>query len=116
MTKVSAGFGDIIKRFLEQEGLTLRAAALKSEVSAAYWKDMADGRVPSEEILDKIGAAFANLDVSELRTAAGYLPKAGEVDAVRAVEFALRGHSSIPEEGKQQILEFVKKIELKYRS
>ena len=115
MSKTSAEFGRLMRGFLKHEELTLRAAALKSGVSAAYWKDMGDGRVPSEGILERISAAFENLDVNELRAAAGYLPKSGDLDAVRAVEFALRGHSSIPEEGKKQILDFVRKIENIYR-
>ena len=115
MSKASAEFGKLIRDFIEHEGLTLRAAALRSGVSAAYWKDMGDGRVPSEGILERISAAFENLDVNELRAAAGYLPKSGDLDAVRAVEFALRGHSSIPEEGKKQILDFVRKVEDIYR-
>ena len=115
MSKTSAEFGTLMRSFLEREGLTLRAAALKSGVSAAYWKDMGDGRVPSEEILERVSAPFEGLDVNELRAAAGYLPKSGDLDAVRAVEFALRGHSSIPEEGKKQILDFVRKVEDIYR-
>ena len=115
MSKVSAEFGQLITGFLDKEGLTLRAAALKSGVSAAYWKDMGDGRVPSEDILMKMAAAFERLDINEMRAAAGYLPKSEGMDAVRAVEFALRGHSDIPEGGKRQILDFVKRIEETYR-
>jgi len=115
MSKTSAEFGRIIQTFLEREKLTLRAAALKSGVSAAYWKDMEDGRVPSEEILEKMSATFKELDINELRTSAGYLPKSGDIDAVRAVEFALRGHTNIPDEGKRQILEFVRKVEEIYK-
>ena len=115
MSKASPEFGRLIREFLDQHGLTLRAAALQSGISAAYWKDMGDGRVPSEDVLTKITTAFDDLDINELRAAAGYLPRPGDVDAVRAVEFALRGHADIPDEGKRQILDFVKKIEKKYR-
>ena len=115
MSKTSAEFGNIMRSFLEREGMTLRAAALKSGVSAAYWKDMGDGRVPSEEILEKISVAFEQLDINELRAAAGYLPRTGDIDAVRAVEFALRGHNNIPAEGKRQILDFVRKVEETYK-
>lgn len=116
MGKASDEFATLIKAFLQEHHLTLRAAALKSGVSSAYWKDMADGRVPSEEILEKMAAAFEDLDINELRAAAGYLPRPDQLDAVRAVEFALRGHDRIPEEGKRQILSFVRRIEKKYRT
>ena len=114
MSKVSAAFGQIISRFLKQSGTTFRAAALRSSVSAAYWKDMSDGRVPSEDIIARISDCFEELDENDLRLAAGYAPKPEDMDAVRAVEFALRGHKSIPSEGKQQILDFVKEIECRY--
>ncbi len=114
MSKISVKFGEKIKSFLQNRGLTFRAASLKSGISAAYWKDMADGRVPSEAVIDKIAESFEDLDVNELRIAAGLLPKPGEFDAVRAVEFALRGNAELPDEGKRQIIEFVKKIQRKY--
>jgi len=113
MSRVSARFGELIREILNKNGLTLRAAALKTKISAAYWNDMADGRVPSEEIIDRIAAAFPDIDANELRIAAGYSPKTDEMDAVQAVEFALRGQNKIPEEGKRQILEFVRRVQEK---
>jgi hypothetical protein len=38
------------------------------------------------------------------------------MDTVRAVEFALRGHDNIPDEGKKQILDFVKEMEDRYQA
>jgi len=116
MSRVSPEFGRVIKELLERHNLTLRGAGFKSNISAAYWKDMSDGRVPSEEIIAKIAEAFDDVDENELRAAAGYAPIPGQADAVKAVEFALRGQDNIPEEGKRQILEFVKKIEQNYRN
>ena len=114
MSKVSSEFGERIKSFLKDNGLTFRAAAFASSISAAYWKDMSDGRVPSEEVIIKITQAYPELDENELRTAAGYAVRVDRMDAVKAVEFALRGQSNIPDEGKQQILSFVEEIEQRY--
>jgi hypothetical protein len=75
---------------------------------------MRDGRVPSEEVIDRIAAAFPEVSVNELRLAAGYSIKPDEADAVTAVDFALRGQTNIPEEGRRQILDFVRDIEKKY--
>lgn len=114
MGRVSPELGRIIKEFLQRNRLTLRNAALKSGISAAYWKDISDGRVPSDTVIARICAAFPELDENELRIAAGYAPKVEELDTVKAVEFALRGHTDIPEEGKRQIIEFVKEIQQRY--
>ena len=116
MSKVSAAFGEMIKRFLKANHLTFRAAALRSSISAAYWKDMSDGRVPSEEIIERISGCFEDIDENDLRAAAGYALKPENMDAVKAVEFALRGQRSIPDEGKQQILEFVRLTQANYDS
>ena len=114
MSRVSAVFGGLVKDFLHRNGLTFRGAALQTGVSAAYWKDMSDGRVPSEEVITRISAAFHDLDENELRAAAGYAMKSENLNAVQAVEFALRGQKAIPKEGKQQILDFVKDIEERF--
>ena len=114
MSKVSAEFGELISSFLKRNGLTYRAAAFGSGISAAYWKDMSDGRVPSEDVIERISEAFDGLDENDLRAAAGYAPKPESMDAVKAVEFALRGQEDITDEGKRQILNFVKKIERRY--
>jgi hypothetical protein len=114
MSRVSADFAGLIRSILDQNGLTFRAAGLRTSISGAYWKDMADGRVPSEEVIDRIAAAFNDVNVNELRLAAGYSMKPNSSDAVTAVDFALRSQKSIPEEGKQQILALVRQIEEKY--
>ncbi|MDH7601101.1 MAG: hypothetical protein QHI38_03030 [Armatimonadota bacterium] len=114
MSRVSPEFGRIIKEFLQRNQLTFRSAALHTGISAAYWKDMSDGRVPSEEIISRICMAFPELDENELRLSAGYAPKMQEMDAVKAVEFALRSQPDIPDEGKRQILDFVKEIQSRY--
>lgn len=116
MSRVSAEFGQMVSEFLKERGLTFRAAGLQSSISAAYWKDMSDGRVPSEEVIKRIGESFDGVDENELRLAAGYTPRTGKMDAVTAVGVVLRGQTSIPDEGKQQILDFVKKVEAKYRT
>ena len=115
MSRVSIEFGNIIKSFLALKGITFRGASLASGVSAAYWKDMSDGRVPSEAIIERISANFDELDENELLTAAGYATKPQNMDAVKAVEFALRGQSEISDLGKAQILDFVREIEEKHR-
>ncbi len=114
MSKVSADYGRLIKSFLERNKLTFRAAGFGSGISAAYWKDMSDGRVPSDEVIAQISAAYEDLDENELRAAAGYGPRLESMDVVKAVEFALRGQESIPDEGKQQIINFVRQTQSKY--
>ena len=114
MSKVSAEFARIIREFLDRNGFTFRAAAFRTSISAAYWKDMSDGRVPSEDVIARISAAFDDLDENSLRLAAGYAPRTDRMDAVAAVEFALRGQESLPEEGKQQILDFVRETQMRY--
>jgi transcriptional regulator with XRE-family HTH domain len=114
MSKVSAEFGERIKKIMKDNSLTFRAAAMRTSVSAAYWKDMSDGRVPSEDVIDRIAAEFPEVDVNDLRVSAGYSPKLSADDPVMAVEFALRGQKKISEEGKKQILDFVKMVEEKY--
>jgi hypothetical protein len=115
MSRVSQSFGEQIKSFLKRNNLTFRAAALQSSISAAYWKDMSDGRVPSEEVIDKISSCFDDLNENDLRDAAGYAVKIENMDAVKAVEFALRGQQNIPDEGKKQILEFVREMADRYK-
>ena len=114
MSKVSQDFGRLISSFLESNKLSFRSAALQSEISAAYWKDMSDGRVPSEDILERISKSFDGLDENELRVSAGYSPKNENMDAIKAVELAMRGQNWIPEDGVRQILDFVKEMQDKY--
>ncbi|MCE5322240.1 hypothetical protein LLG46_02870 [bacterium] len=114
MSRISSEFGEMVKSFLQRNALTFRAAAFKSSISAAYWKDMSDGRVPSEEVIAKIAACFDDLDENDLRTAAGYAADPSKMDAVKAVEFALRGQQNIPEAGKKQIIDFVRQMEERY--
>lgn len=114
MSKVSRSFGELIKEFLKRNSLTFRAAGLGSSISAAYWKDMSDGRVPSEEVIEKISQCYEDLDENELRIAAGYCVKLENLDAVKAVEFALRAQKSIPDEGKKQIIDFVHQMQERY--
>ena len=111
MSRVSKEFGALIRKILDDNGLTFRAAGLRTSISAAYWKDMTDGRVPTEEVIDRISAEFREPNINELRVAAGYCTKPDSTDAVTAVEFALRGQKDIPEEGKRQILDLVRNIE-----
>ncbi len=114
MSKVSKAFGELISEFLQRNSLTFRAAGLASSISAAYWKDMSDGRVPSEDVIAQISSGFDDLDANDLRIAAGYAPRIETMDTIKAVEFALRGHDSIPDEGKRQILDFVRDMEKRY--
>lgn len=114
MSRVSLDFGRLVKSFLERNTLTFRAAAFGSDISAAYWKDMSDGRVPSEDVITRIASSYDDLDENELRVAAGYGPRMETMDPVKAVEFALRGQQSIPEEGKAQIIDFVREMQERF--
>lgn len=114
MSRVSSEFARLIKDIMAKNSLTFRGAAMRTSISAAYWKDMSDGRVPSEDVIDRIAEEFPEADVNDLRIAAGYSPKVSPEDPVAAVEIALRGQKKISEEGKKQILDFVRKIEEKY--
>lgn len=114
MSRVSAEYGKLIKSFLERNKLTFRAAAFGSGISAAYWKDMSDGRVPSDDVIGQISRSYDDLNENELRVAAGYGARMETMDPVTAVEFALRGQESIPDEGKRQIIDFVRQTQQKY--
>lgn len=114
MSKVSPAFGELVSDFLKRNSFTFRAAAFKSGISAAYWKDMSDGRVPSEDVIAKISGCFDDLDENDLRAAAGYAPNHEGMDAVKAVAIALRGQANLSDEGKQQILDFVKEVQERY--
>ena len=114
MSRVSVEFGALVKSFLESHSLTFRAAAFGSGISAAYWKDMSDGRVPSEDVIAQISGSYDDLDENDLRIAAGYGPKLETMDLVKAVEFALRGQASIPDEGKAQIIDFVRDTQQRF--
>ncbi len=111
MSKVSAEFGEIVKSFLKRNKLTFRAAAFKSGISAAYWKDMSDGRVPSDDVITKIAEPFDDLDENELRAAAGYAPNPNTMDTLTAVSIALRHQKDISQKAKKQIIDFVKEIQ-----
>jgi hypothetical protein len=108
MSRVSPEFGKLVKKFLQDRGLTFRAAGLQSSISAAYWKDMSDGRVPSEEVIKRISQSFDGMSEIELLMSAGYAPKPGQVDSATAVEVVLRGQTDLSDEAKQQILDYVK--------
>ncbi len=114
MSRVSPGFGNLIRAFLASKKLTFRAASLESGVSAAYWTDMASGRIPSEDVIEKIAAAFGEINENELRSAAGYSLKPGTTDPVEAVDFVLRGQDKLPEKAKREILDFVRETAEKY--
>lgn len=49
-----------------------------------------------------------------MRIAGGYAPKMEDMAAVQAVELALRGNKSITDEGKRQIVDYVKEVEKRY--
>jgi hypothetical protein len=114
MSRISAEFGVLVKSFLDKNELTYRAAAFGSGISAAYWNDMSEGRVPSEDIIARMAQAYVDLDENALRQAAGYGPKMESMDPVEAVEFALRSQNGISDEGKKQILDFVRETQKRY--
>ncbi|MCE5197539.1 MAG: hypothetical protein ABFD54_16920 [Armatimonadota bacterium] len=114
MSKVSTSFGEVISDFLKRNSFTFRAAAFKSGISAAYWKDMSDGRVPSEDVIAKISAAFDDLNENDLRLAAGYAPNLESVDLIGAIEIAMRGNETLSDDGKKQILDFAREMVERY--
>jgi hypothetical protein len=114
MSKVSPEFGRLISEFLAAKQITFRRASLQSGLSAAYWTDMAGGRVPSEDVIEKIAEAFQDINENELRSAAGYALKPGSIDPVEAVDFVLRGQDRLPEKAKREILDFVRETAEKY--
>ena len=113
MSRTSTEFGDKLRQFLRKNRLTLRDAAFVTGLSATYWKNLSDGRIPSARAIDQIAAAFPELDANELRILAGYAAKP-DTDAATAVKLTLRSNSGISEEGINQIVEFVREIEEKY--
>ena len=113
MSRTSTEFGDKLRQFLRKNRLTLRDAAFATGLSATYWKNLADGRIPSPGAIDKIAEAFPELDANELLMLAGYAPKP-ELDAATAVKITLRSKGEISDEGINQIVNFVREIEEKY--
>jgi len=114
MSRVSPEFGRMIKSFLESKGLTFRAAAFGSSISAAYWKDMSDGRVPSEDVIAQISRSYDEFDENELRSAAGYAPRIEGLELTDAISLVMRSNKTLPEEGKQQIIDFAREIQKRY--
>ncbi len=107
MSRVSPEFGKLVKSFLQGQGLTFRAAGLQSSISAAYWKDMSDGRVPSEEVIKRMAQSYDGLSEVELLMSAGYVPKPDQVDSATAVGVILRCQTDLSDEAKQQIIDYV---------
>ena len=113
MSRTSSEFGEKLRQFLRKNRLTLRDAAFATGLSATYWKNLTDGRIPSARAIDRIADTFPELDANELRVLAGYATKP-DLDPATAVMLTLRTNSGISDEGINQIVDFVREIEEKY--
>ncbi len=121
MPRISREWGACITALLERHGLTPRGAMLKSEgvVSHTTIIEWMRGVVPIQ-IMDKAWpflSAFPREEAVEcLRAANLPIPPEWEAttDAVEAIDFALRG-VELPEQGKEEIRQFVKSIREKYK-
>ena len=92
------------------EGLTNEQVFVRTGVSSEYirkWRLL--GLVPKEDQIRKFATGM-KADLKALRVAAGYDP---EPDVVCAW-FALRGVENMPEQGKQQIMQFVRERKAQY--
>jgi len=90
--------------------LSPNQASYKTAISDEWIRKMLHGRVPSEEVLDRLARGL-DADLQKLRIAAGYDQPA---DVITAVDLAMRCVDNISDEGKQQIRDFVKRIEKEY--
>jgi transcriptional regulator with XRE-family HTH domain len=106
-------FAELINKM--SEGLNNEQVAIRIGTSAEYVRKMRKlGQVPSVDILERIanGMKDKGADLHLLKVVAGYEKP---THAVEAVELGLRTVNNIPEEGKQQIIDFAKRMEKKYQ-
>ena len=111
MTKVIEEFGASVRDALG--GLSPNQAHYKTGVSHEYIRKMTHGVVPSIDIIRRFASGLG-VDPGRLLVAAGYEIEQPS-DAFEAVDLCLRSVDNIPDQGKQQIRVFVKKIEEKYK-
>jgi transcriptional regulator with XRE-family HTH domain len=73
MRRVRSEFGEAVKRVLEEHGLSLRGARIRTGIDHVTLSDMASGYVPRMEKTIQFARGF-ELDVNEWLELAGYDP------------------------------------------
>jgi hypothetical protein len=121
MESTNQRWGRAIKSLLENHGLSLRAAAQKVGRPAlrTYLADWIAGQIPQYRTEIDFLEHFPRQEAIECLDAAEY-PVPREWHEAGSLSDALRGlvegrAADLPDEGKKQILDFVKEIEEKYR-
>lgn len=100
----------MVANTLRDRGLSLRAVSYKTQIHHSTVGEMQKGVVPGRDIVEDFARGLS-LDPKPLLIAAGYEQPS---DALTAVQFALRDVENISEAGRQQIREFVEKVQEKY--
>lgn len=96
------------------EGLTNEQVSKRTNISAEYVRKMRKlGQVPSREIVESLANGFKDKGdhLEHLLIAAGYKKLS---KAVPAIKLCLESVDDIPDQGKQEILMFVKETKARY--
>ncbi|MCE5200533.1 MAG: hypothetical protein ABFD54_14905 [Armatimonadota bacterium] len=107
--KVEPEFGELVRAVVGND--SYGQAAIKTEISKAYLVEMARGKVPSREVIEKFAAGY-KANVSPLLIAAGYEQP---TDTETRVQYALNGADDLSELSKQQLMEMVRDFAEKHR-
>jgi hypothetical protein len=108
----SQDLADIVNAAMSKLGIKSNEQGGKAcGISQECFRLTRGGKIPSEDVLIKMAEGL-EIDLKKLRVAAGY----EKPDSVaETVMLALRGTNKIPEEGKRQVIDFVKRMEEKYK-
>ena len=107
-TIVKPEFGVLVKELMGD--LSYMQVSYKTGISAEYLRLMVNGRVPSENMLQRFADGMG-ADIKTLRIAAGYDQPA---DLVTRVEIALRSSNEISDQAKEDVLSFVREMVERY--
>lgn len=107
MAKVSAEFGEMVSKELEDRKLSLRGVMYKTGVSHAVVSDMRHGVVPTKNTVEKFALGLG-IDPMPFLIASGY-ERAYPSDPVQAVDQALRHIQTVSEQKRARLLELVRK-------
>lgn len=90
--------------------LSLEQAGIRTGLSGETVRRLKSGKVPEPQTLRAFAEGFADrgADLTELMVICGYEQPA---DVLERVCLALRGDTTIPEEGKRQVLDFVRELQ-----
>lgn len=102
--KVSEDFGNLVKETLGTD--SFGQAAIKTKISKAYLLELAQGKVPTEAIVEKFAKGY-NTDTKKFMVAAGYEhadPREGYEKIVITLRDKCKGISSDDLEEVQNVV------------